>query len=167
MSSAIKSLGASRILFIDDNPAIHEVYAKILTATHSDKARDDFEKNDAFFYGEEKAVHEPIQRFTADSAYQGQEGVEFVERACVEGRPYSVALIDMRMPPGWDGVETAARIWQVDPNILVVFCTAYSDHSWGELTRALGRYDQFVILRKPFSNLELLQLVTALCQERW
>ena len=70
------------------------------------------------------------------------------------------------MPPGWDGVETIQRIWQVDPEILIVLCTAYSDHTWEEIVARLGRTDHLLILKKPFDNIEVRQLVLALTK-RW
>jgi len=69
---------------------------------------------------------------------QGRDGVELARRAIVEGRPYSVAFVDMRMPPGWDGLETIENLWKVDPEIQVVVCSAYSDYDWMELLARLG-----------------------------
>ena len=77
-----------------------------------------------------------------------------------------MAFVDIRMPPGWDGVETVCRIWEVDPEILVVICSAYSDYSWEEMVRKLGRNDRFLILKKPFDNIEVRQCAMALT-ERW
>ena len=59
-------------------------------------------------------------QFEIDSAYQGQEGVLLVKKALEEGRPYALAFVDVRMPPGWDGVETARKIWEIDPDIQIV-----------------------------------------------
>jgi two-component system sensor histidine kinase/response regulator len=92
--------------------------------------------------------------------------LEMVQRALAEGRPYAMAFMDVRMPPGWDGIETTARIWAVDPDLQIVICTAYSDYSWGETIARLGQSDRLVILKKPFDNVEALQLATALT-EKW
>ena len=62
------------------------------------------------------------------------------------------------MPPGWDGIETVAHIWQKFPELPVVICTAYSDYSWSEMISKLGHSDNLVILRKPFEAVEVLQL---------
>src|SRR5690606_27038348 len=83
-----------------------------------------------------------------------------------EGRPFSMAFVDMRMPPGWDGIETIARIWSVDPRIQIVICTAYSDLSWGEIIERLGHNDRLLLLKKPFDNAEVYQLAAAL-SEKW
>jgi PAS domain S-box-containing protein len=108
----------------------------------------------------------PTIRFEVDSAYQGKEGYERVIRARSEGRPYAMAFMDVRMPPGWDGIETAEKIWEVDPDMQIVICTAYSDYSWENLSRRFGQSDKLVILKKPFDNIETLQLATALT-EKW
>jgi len=72
----------------------------------------------------------------------------------------------VRMPPGWDGIETISRIWEADPDIQVVLCTAYSDYSWDEIAGRLGSTDRLVILKKPFDAVEVLQLASALT-EKW
>ena len=82
-----------------------------------------------------------------DSAYQGNEGLALVKCALLEGRPYAVAFLDVRMPPGWDGVETAEKIWAVDPDIQIVLCTAYSDYSWDDIVKRLHATDRLVILK--------------------
>ena len=104
--------------------------------------------------------------FIIDSAHQGQEGLEMVRRAIEEGHPYAMAFVDMRMPPGWNGLDTIARIWKEYPELQVVICTAYSDHSWDEIVERLGCTDQLLILKKPFDNVEVRQLVYALT-EKW
>ena len=103
--------------------------------------------------------------FELDSAYQGQEGLEMVKQALAVGRPYGVAFIDVRMPPGWDGIETTARLWEVCPELQVVICTAYSDYSWDDMTRKLGHNDGLLILKKPFDTVEVLQMAETLAKK--
>jgi diguanylate cyclase (GGDEF)-like protein len=149
-----------RLLMIDDNPAIHEDYRKILTS------RDDNQISaaEAALFGEPQAtVSRPT--FDLDSAMQGQQGVELARRALSEGRPYSVAFVDMRMPPGWDGVETIENLWKVDPEIQVVVCSAYSDYDWMELLARLGRSDKLIVIKKPFEPIEILQSASALSRK--
>jgi two-component system NtrC family sensor kinase len=100
--------------------------------------------------------------FELDSAFQGQEGLAKVEAALQEGLPYAMAFVDMRMPPGWDGVETIEHLWRADPDLQVVICTAYSDTSWEEVLRRLAAHDRLLILKKPFDNIEVRQLAQAL-----
>jgi PAS domain S-box-containing protein len=74
--------------------------------------------------------------------------------------------VDMRMPPGWDGLETIRRLWQVYPELEVVICTAYSDHSWHQIQQTLGTNERLLILKKPFDKVEVEQLALALT-EKW
>ena len=83
-----------------------------------------------------------------------------------QGKPFAVAFVDMRMPPGWDGIKTIAELWKADPNLQVVICSAYSDHSWSQINEELGNSDRLLILKKPFDNAEVLQLTTALIAKR-
>jgi CheY-like chemotaxis protein len=100
-----------------------------------------------------------------DSAFQGQEALEMVKRSLEAGRPYAMAFMDIRMPPGWDGVQTTMRIWEIHPDLQTVICIAYSDYSWDEITKHLGASENLLILRKPFDNIEALQLACALTRK--
>jgi two-component system sensor histidine kinase/response regulator len=151
-----------RILIVDDNEAIHKDFRKIFgTGTPSGAA---LEAAEALLFGEEASSNG--SGFEVDSAFQGMEGLEMVRKAVAEGRPYPLAFVDVRMPPGWDGIETVARIWQEYPDLQVVICTAYSDYSWDDMLKNLGRTDRLVILKKPFEVIEVLQLAEALT-EKW
>jgi two-component system sensor histidine kinase/response regulator len=151
-----------RILIIDDNSAIHQDFRKILGGGSSTDALNELE---AELFGAS-----PRQRlandFEIDSAFQGEEGLKLVRAAVAEGRPYAMAFVDVRMPPGWDGIETTSRIWEHDADVQIVICTAYSDYSWDEMLDKLGQSDRLLILKKPFDNIEVLQLANALT-EKW
>ncbi len=151
----------NRILLIDDNSSIHEDFQKILCGDENQE----LETSRASLFGG-AATALPPDRFAIESAFQGQEGLERVKQACAAGRPYAMAFVDMRMPPGWDGVETIARIWEVQPDLQVVICTAYSDYTLEDMIARLGRTDRFVLLKKPFDNAEVRQLANALT-EKW
>ena len=151
-----------RILVVDDNQAIHQDFRKILCAAPASTALDAMEA--ALFGGPSAA---PVDTgFEVDSAYQGEEGLAKVKAAVAEGRPYALAFVDIRMPPGIDGVETVQRVWKEDPDLQVVLCSAYSDYSWEEMTQRLGISQRLLILRKPFDNIEVRQLAHALT-EKW
>jgi two-component system cell cycle sensor histidine kinase/response regulator CckA len=147
-----------RILIIDDNPSIHEDFRKILC--RRDSRPPGFVDAKALLFGPELGESGRTV-FEIDSAFQGEEGLDKVRQALAEGRPYALTFVDIRMPPGWDGVETVGRLWKCDPCLQTVICTAYSDYSWGEMTRQLGESDNLVILKKPFDNIEVLQLAHA------
>ena len=168
-----------RIIVIDDNTAIHDDFRKVLSPERASATQ--LAQSEAAIFGDVPVDgHErgtgvgvrELQRrgaitttypvYQIDSASQGQEGVALVRRARDEQRPYAVAFVDARMPPGWDGIETISRLWVEDPNVMVVLCTAYSDHSWREIRDRLAHPEQLVILKKPFAPIEVLQLAEGL-----
>ena len=154
-----------RILVIDDQENIHEDYRKIIAARTTSTSGLDAAA-DRLFEPQSPAEDEAEIAFELDSAFQGEEGFQMVQRALDDGRPYAMAFVDIRMPPGWDGIETVRRIWEIDREILIVLCSAYSDYSWSQIVQQLGRNDRFLILKKPFDIIEVRQFAMALTQ-RW
>ncbi len=152
-----------RILVIDDNQAIHEDFRKILTPKKT--AANDLAAAEALLFGDAPAQIK-LPEFQIDSAYQGQEGLALIEKSLQDEQPYAMAFVDVRMPPGWDGVETTMKIWEKYPTLQVVICTAYSDYSWDEMLKKFGYSDRLVILKKPFDNIEVMQLAIAMT-EKW
>jgi two-component system, cell cycle sensor histidine kinase and response regulator CckA len=151
-----------RILVIDDNPDIHEDIRKILAAEEIPAAPLACVETEV----PGKAAPEGRPRFEVDSAHQGEEGLAQVTRARQAGQPYAVAFVDVRMPPGWDGIETIDQLWKADPALEVVLCTAFSDYTLQESLRQVRRTDQLLVLKKPFDNIEVQQLAVAL-SEKW
>ncbi len=149
-----------RILVIDDNETIHADFRKIFAGGSAAAELNDLEAE--LFGGPAVAARAKHADFHIDSAFQGQQGFAMVQEARKNGTPYSVAFVDVRMPPGWDGIETAQRMWSADPQLQVVICTAYSDFSWEQTIEKLGAGDRFLILKKPFDIAEVRQLALSL-----
>ena len=151
-----------RVLIIDDNRAIHEDFLKILG--RGSQVDPEFELAERLLLGEAApAATRPW--FELDSAMQGQEGVERVQQALKEGRPYALAFVDMRMPPGWDGLETILRLWAIDPNVQVVICSAHSDYDWTDVVAKLDHSDKLLVVKKPFEPIEVQQCASALVRK--
>lgn len=156
-----------RILVVDDMESIHEDFREILTPSDIDTT--EFDQSDAAIFGGDEvktSIDSPPVSYEVESAFQGKEGVARVREATEAGTPYQVAFVDMRMPPGWDGLMTIQEMWRVDPNIQVVICTAYSDYSWDQINQKMGNSDRLLILKKPFDNAEVKQLAAAL-SDKW
>jgi signal transduction histidine kinase len=148
-----------RILIVDDNAAIHEDFRKILAPEAV--ATQTMDNLESLLFGDTAPVAKRTS-FELTSAYQGQEALIQVQAALAAGKPFAMAFVDVRMPPGWDGIETISRLWAVQPELQVVICTAYSDFGWDSITERLGASDSLVILKKPFDHVEALQLAHAL-----
>ena len=149
-----------RILVIDDNESIHMDYRKILTTSHSDVDSDLQDLSDSLF-GETTVVSEEPE-FEIHSAHQGEEGCDLVRRSLEENKPFAMVFVDMRMPPGWNGLETMERLWEADPNLQIVICTAFSDNSWTKINDRVKYRERLLILKKPFDSIEVRQLAIAL-----
>ncbi|NWE80079.1 putative bifunctional diguanylate cyclase/phosphodiesterase [Pseudomonas yamanorum] len=146
-----------RILIVDDTASIHEDFRKILEADpNGGQSLDSIEET---LFGTAPALR---QTFLLDSAYQGQEALALVTKALAANTPYALVFIDMRMPPGWDGLETIEQLWAIDPHLQIALCTAYSDYSFEAIDARLKYDDQLLILKKPFDNLEIRQMASAL-----
>ncbi len=150
-----------RVLVVDDNTSIHHDFLKIL---QPEPEHDALEKARSALFGERSPIR-PSEPFEVDCADQGQAALALLEVASQDGRPFAVAFVDMRMPPGWDGLETIEHLWKADARLQVVICTAYSDQPWDEIRERVGRTDQLLILQKPFFGIEALQLAAALCRK--
>jgi signal transduction histidine kinase len=151
-----------RVLIIDDTPAIHQDFRRILSTPEGTTR---LRQMGASLFGTSPPLAGGYH-FEVESAFQGEEGLHRVRAARTEGRPYALAFIDIRMPPGWDGVETTARLWQEEPDLQVVLCSAYTDYTWEQVTRQLGISQRLLILHKPFDSIEVRQLAHALA-EKW
>ena len=151
----------NRILIVDDNEAIHGDFRKVLGV---DAALGALDRAAASLFEDEPSTADlPSKRiYELDSAYQGRQALQLLKQSIVENRPYALAFVDIRMPPGWDGIETVQRFWEVAEDLQVVICTAYSDYSWNDMIQKLGETDRLVVIKKPFDNIEVRQIACAL-----
>ncbi|MCA9523992.1 MAG: response regulator [Myxococcales bacterium] len=153
-----------RILVVDDTPDIHDDVRLILLqpSLSPPGAADDA--------GEDLPIGDEISMRRAqilgdvqiDSAFQGEEAVELLEQALAEGDPYFLAFVDLRMPPGIDGLETIDRLWGRQPDLYVIVAISDPEHDWDAITERLGPNPDVLILHKPFEPIEILQLVAAM-----
>ncbi len=154
------------ILIVDDTKSIHQDFLSILGATSNTKLKDLamglFDDDEILEVKKNQNTYE----YEIDSAYQGEEAYEMVKSAHSANKRYSVAFVDMRMPPGWDGIKTIQHLWKVDKDIQVVICSAYSDYSWNEIIGELEVSDNLLILKKPFEPIEISQMASSL-SKKW
>lgn len=154
-----------RILVVDDNDAIHQDFQKILNGSRG--SRETLEQVESLILPEHKRMDSKSEEgYLLDSAHQGEEALNLVRQNFEQGTPYAMVFMDVRMPPGLDGIETTEKVWEIDPDIQVVLCTAFSDYSLDELSLRLKRIDQVVILKKPFDTEEVVQLAISLT-DKW
>ncbi len=150
-----------RILIVDDNASIHDDFRKIL---QFNPEPDGLDQARQVLFGDSGPI-EFHESFVVDCADQGATALALAQAANKDDRPYAVAFVDMRMTPGWDGLETIEQLWKADDRLQVVICAAYSDQPWDEIRDRIGRTDKLLILQKPFNGFEALQLATTLCRK--
>ncbi|WP_448661659.1 EAL domain-containing protein [Sphingomonas sp. CJ20] len=164
-----------RILIVDDEPAMHESYRQCFAPTRTGGNETALSAMAAELFGddaEEDAAPDSADdsagaiQFDCTHKMQGLDAVAAVQDAIERGDRYAVAFIDVRMPPGIDGKETAKRIRALDPEINLVIVTGYSDFSPLDISRAAGPADKIFYIAKPFQAEEVVQTATALAQ-RW
>ena len=159
---AVSQIKQKRILLVDDNAEIHKDFCKILSSNDNNT----LDSEEAILFGQTRAARKyDAETYKIDSAYQGEEALKLVKNSLLSGEHFALAFIDMKMPPGWDGIETIKRIWEIDSSIQMVICSAYSDHSWEDITNELGNSDNLLILKKPFEVIEINQLAAALSRK--
>lgn len=153
-----------RLLLIDDQPSIHDAFRSILQPISNDAP--DLLAMELTLFGETAGLNNctsddsaPI--YVIESAYQGEDGLRCLSRSLVENDLFHAAVVDMCMPPGWDGVETIRQLWNVCPGLKIIVCTAHSAYSWPDVVSLLGRSDQLHLLPKPFSKADAVTLIEA------
>jgi CheY-like chemotaxis protein len=156
------SLKNTNILIVDDMEEIHVAYKFILETkvNHTAKSMDSV-MDDLFEDNKESKINIDLPHYNLDSCYQGEEAIIKVKESLEKNDPYALVFMDMRMPPGLNGIETIKKIWEIDPKLEIILCTAFSDYNWKETINYLGCSDQLLLLKKPFETPEIQQAALA------
>lgn len=141
-----------KVIVIDDNEQIHDDFNNILSANSEVKEKEIDSLANSLFGDDESSDKSDAYDVVCDLAFasQGKQGYEMIKKAYEDGDRFDLAFVDMRMPPGWDGLETAERILEVDNKIQIVFCTAYSDYTVEDINQRVGSKGKVGIIGKPF-----------------
>ncbi len=160
----LDSKNTFKILVIDDNLEIHSDFQKILSFEVSgDENLADLDKK---LFGQASQIFSSLPHFQIDSAMQGEEGCRMVRESLAIQQPYAVIFLDVRMPPGMDGIQAAKEIFSIDKHVQVVICTAYTDYTWDNLIEELGLQENLLIIKKPFDSIVIRQMVIS-CVKKW
>lgn len=156
-----------RILIADDNKDIHDDIKYILGMS-SFITEDYLEisqlKEELFGVENDSPYKGPVSNinYRIDDAYRGDEAINMVRAAKESDDSYSLVFMDIRMPPGIDGIEAIESIWTIDSEVGIVICTAYSDYTWDQIIAKLGHNDNLLFIRKPFDSISLKQITLAM-----
>lgn len=148
--------GNTRVLIVDDQDEIHEDFSEMLQAGRGKGAADELA---ASFLEEERPFLPDFELLHASS---GEEACRMVEDSRDAGRPIAAAYVDIRMPPGIDGIETVRRIRKVDRDVEIVIMTAYTDKSLPDIIEDMELLHKVLYIRKPFAPEEIQQITLSL-----
>ncbi len=159
-----------KLLVVDDEPFVLDGYRCAFTEFEAGQPADRLRAMAQGLFSAPSAETPSATRHNnlADVTYlsQGKAAIEAVAQSLAEGAPYQVVFIDVRMPPGIDGKETAKCIRAIDPEINIVIVSAYSDHNVTDICEVAGPADKIYYISKPFAADEVNQMAKALSQ-RW
>lgn len=156
-----------RILVVDDQQDLREQLAKLLLRSgKKNETLSLVQQMRSKLLGETAEISDDAtgddQSYVVDTAGQGEIALEMVKKANERDEPYALMFLDMRMPPGWDGLKTAKAIRDVDRNIEIVIMTAYADHDQRQIADTVGTPEKLLYIKKPFQAEEIYQLALAL-----
>ena len=146
-----------RVLVVDDQDEIHNDFEEMLASGSTRRATDDLAS--AFVRETGKLV---LPQFELSHATSGDEACDMVKAGRESNRPLAMAYVDVRMPPGTDGIETVRRIRKFEQDIEIVIMTAYSDKTLPEIVDNMEFLHKLLYIRKPFSREEIQQITLSL-----
>ena len=152
-----------RVLIVDDEPSVIATYRKGLGTPVNTERAAALAALETSLFDQDQAVSERAVEFDLVACSQGAEAIDAVQRACQQEQPFAVIFLDITMPPGIDGIETATRIRALDNNVNIVLVTGNRLASPTSLIARIPPADRLFFFQKPFHAVELRQLGLALC----
>ncbi|MHC5091543.1 MAG: response regulator transcription factor, partial [Planctomycetota bacterium] len=150
----------NRILLVDDEPLILDELGKVLSP--SEASNTELNELENRLFNNSKTNRRKAASYNVCCCCQGDEAIHEVEESIEKNEPFAVAFIDIRMPPGPDGVSTAEEIRKLDPNIQIVMMTGYSDFDISEIAHRIPPEDKLLYMQKPIHSQEIRQFALAL-----
>ena len=158
-----------KILIVDDDHDIHPLIVKIIEKVNKQDGNKFGEIDNllADLKGQENKDTDSGDasgvEFSFDHAFQGEEALKFIEQA--NSSPYDVVFMDVRMPPGIDGIQTIKEVRKQNPEYPFIICTAYMDYTWEEVVKILGSESNIALMKKPFTKQKILENLKTLFKE--
>ena len=153
-----------RVLVVDDQSSLHDDFYALLSPPEQDS--DEFLECESLLFGLEAEPRDTTPNFELRSAFQGLEAIRIVQTSTDKNQPFALVFLDVRMPPGIDGVATLGKLWEIDPRLEVVLCSAFSDLTPEEIRAMFPNTDQLEFIPKPFDP-EEIRTAARIKVERW
>ena len=155
----------TRVLIVDDQESIYIDFREMLGVKERERRSDEL-ANSFFSAGRDNKRINDVPSYELSYASSGNEAYEMIKLAKESNCPYAVAYIDIRMPPGIDGIETIRRVREFEKNLEIVIMTAYSDKPMSDIVNNMELLHKLLYIRKPVAHEEIQQITRALV-EKW
>jgi CheY-like chemotaxis protein len=152
-----------RVLIADDDEYVLECYLEAFSESEPTGLMKAIDILDAELFDPQTDIVES-PKFDVVSCSQGDDAVTLAEKAANDGHPFDVVILDIRMPPGIDGVEAGSAIRALDPDVEIVFVSGYSEVPRDELERRVPPPMKLHCFNKPISFMQLAQDVARMVQ---
>lgn len=153
-----------RVLIADDDEHILQAYREAFSDADSTQAMRELDALAAELF-ESSDVTDDEPHFDVVACRQGSDAIDLAKQAANDGHPFDVVILDVRMPPGIDGVEAGSQIRELDPDVEIVFVTGFSDMPLEELQRRVPPPLKLHYFNKPLSFSQLAQDVASMVRE--
>jgi CheY-like chemotaxis protein len=150
-----------RVLIADDDENILHCYRSAFGGNCADDYAETLGSLEAELF-DAKPVGEAAPKFEIVACKQGDDAISLAAEATREGKPFDVVILDVRMPPGIDGVEAGSRIRQIDPDVEIVFVTGFADLTMSEIARRVPPPVKLHYFNKPLSFMQLAESVASM-----
>lgn len=139
-----------RLLVADDDVNVLRCYQKAFASPQASSGEATLASLSNELFGVEgERPQQPVFDIVACS--QGDEAVERVIEAAERRLPFDAVILDIRMPPGINGLEAGRSIRKLDPHVPIVFVSGYADVSKDELMQSVLPASRLHYFRKPLS----------------
>jgi len=101
--------------------------------------------------------------YTVTTCANGEEACALYREARDAGKTFSIVILDLSVPNGMGGIETAQQILGLDPQACLIASSGYSHD------QALAEYEKYGFcgsIAKPYSNNELARAISRAFQNR-
>lgn len=164
MNTQAQEDNSIRVLIADDDEHILKCYREAFGESEASATLKALDALDAELFDSDTDI-EDLPRFSVVACNQGDDAINLAREAANDGNPFDVVILDVRMPPGIDGVEAGSQIRKLDPDVEIVFVTGYSDVPREELERRVPPPMRLHYFNKPISFMKLAEDVANIVKE--
>ncbi len=128
-------LAAPRILVLEDDPLVRNLIVRNLSS----------------------------QGFEITESAEGSETVRLYQESMQAGTPFDLVILDLSIPNGMGGVRTMEKLRALDPEVLAIVSSGYSDDP---VMAHPATYGFAAVLPKPYEPADMLRLVRNILSSR-